>query len=190
MYINNNDIRNLTGKVLLSTLSDSNNYLNKSMIYVCSHDKNGAMGVVINKLIPNIDIGGLLKSLKLNNKKLGNLNIHFGGMEEIGRYFILHSDDYMSQYSTLINSPIALTINKDILNMLTSEGGPSKKLICIGCCIWDADQLENEVASSYWIPIKQDEALIFGDSKADKWSKALLKIGSNTNMFSEIHGNA
>jgi putative transcriptional regulator len=190
MGINNNDIRNLTGKVLLSTLSDSNSYLNKSMIYLCSHDKNGAMGLVINKLIPDIDIRNLLKSLKISNKKLENLCIHFGGVDEIDRCFILHSDDYMSSSSSLINNHIALTINKDILNVITASGGPSKKIICMGCCIWDTDQLENEVASSYWIPIDQDEALIFGDHRVDKWRKALLKIGSKTSIFSDMQGSA
>jgi putative transcriptional regulator len=189
MSINNNDIRNLTGKVLLSTLFDSSSYLDKSMVYVCSHDKNGAMGIVINKPISDIDIRNLLKSLKINNKELENLNIYFGGVEEIDRCFILHSDDYMSSSSSLISNHVALTINKDILNVITARGGPSKKLICMGCCIWDADQLESEVASSYWVPIDQDEALIFGDYRVDKWKKALLKIGSQTSIFSDIQGN-
>jgi putative transcriptional regulator len=160
------------------------------MVYVCSHDRNGAMGVVINKLIPNLDIGGLLKNLRTKNKGLANLNIHFGGGEEIDRCFVLHSDDYMSHNSQLIGNHVALTINKDILNVITANGGPSKKLICIGCCIWDRDQLEDEVASSYWVPVDQDEALIFGDPKVDKWSKALMKIGSKTNMFSDVQGSA
>jgi putative AlgH/UPF0301 family transcriptional regulator len=60
----------------------------------------------------------------------------------------------------------------------------------MGCCIWDSELLENEVASGYWIPVALDEALIFGDPKVDKWSKALLKIGSKTGVFSDIPGNA
>jgi putative AlgH/UPF0301 family transcriptional regulator len=119
---------------------------------------------------------------------LGDLNIHFGGGDEINRCFVLHSDDYMSPNSCLIYKHIALTINKDIINVITANGGPAKKLICIGCYIWDSDQLEDEVASSYWIPVEQDEALIFGDPKVDKWSKALMKIGSKTNMFSDVQG--
>ncbi|MDR2781399.1 MAG: YqgE/AlgH family protein [Holosporaceae bacterium] len=190
MCINNNDIRDLTGKVLLSTLPDTRDYLSKSMVYLCSHDKNGAMGIIINKLIPSIDVRSLLKNLKVRTQDLERLDIHFGGIEEIDRCFILHSDDYMSSSSVIIKNHVALTVNDDILKVITSNGGPSKKIICMGCCIWDADQLENEVASSHWIPVDQDEALIFGDTRADKWSKALLKIGSKTNMFSDIQGNA
>jgi putative transcriptional regulator len=95
----------------------------------------------------------------------------------------------MSSDSIPVDNHIALTVSKDILKVVAAKGGPSKKLICVGCCIWDTDQLENEVASSYWVPIKQDEALIFGDPKVDKWSKALLKIGSKTSIFSDIQGN-
>ena len=63
-------------------------------------------------------------------------------------------------------------------------------MLCMGCCLWEADQLEEEVASGYWVPIEADEALIFGDPRADKWSKALLKIGSHSNVFAEAAGNA
>ncbi|MDR1982316.1 MAG: YqgE/AlgH family protein [Holosporaceae bacterium] len=185
-----NDIQNLAGKILLSTPSISNEYLDKSMVYLCSHDNGGAMGVVINKRVPDMNVCSILKKLKINPRGIENLDIHFGGLEEIDKCFILHSDDYLSSHSILVGHHIALTINGDIIKVITSPGGPEKKLLCMGCCIWDTEQLENEVASSHWIPIDPDEALIFGDSKADKWSKALLKIGSRTNVFSDLQGNA
>ncbi|MDR0678423.1 MAG: YqgE/AlgH family protein [Holosporaceae bacterium] len=186
-----NDIQNLRGKILLSTPSISNEYLDKSMVYLCSHDNAGAMGVIINKRVPDINVSSIFKKLKINLRGMENLDIHFGGLEEIDKCFILHSDDYSSPNSILVGHHLALTINGDIIKVITSHGGgPEKKLLCMGCCIWDVEQLENEVASSYWIPIDPDEALIFGDSKADKWSKALLKIGSRTNVFSDLQGNA
>jgi putative transcriptional regulator len=96
----------------------------------------------------------------------------------------------MTSDSSIIGGHIALTINGDVIKVIASHIGPKRKLLCMGCCIWETEQLENEVASSYWIPIDSDEALVFGDPKADKWSKALLKIGSQTNMFSDLQGNA
>jgi putative transcriptional regulator len=92
--------------------------------------------------------------------------------------------------STIITGNVALTINSDIIRAMTSSGGPEKKILCMGCYMWEPDQLENEIAASYWIPIDSDEALIFGDPKVDKWSKALLKIGAQTDVFSDIHGTA
>jgi putative transcriptional regulator len=185
-----NDIENLTGKILLATPAISNEYLSKSMVFICSHDRTGAMGLVINKPIPNMDIKSLLQKLQVNSDGLENLEMHFGGLEETDRCFILHSDDYLASESTRIKNNIALTINTDIIRASTSNSGPQKKIICIGCCMWEVEQLENEVASSYWIPIESDEALIFGDPRADKWSKALLKIGLHTNLFLNMSGTA
>jgi putative transcriptional regulator len=162
------------------------------MIFICNHNEKGAVGVIINKLIPNMSVCNILKRLQINTEGVRNLEIHFGGLEEMDKCFIIHSDDYMSSGSKLIVNNIAISMNEDVTKVATSSGGggPHKKLLCMGCCIWVPEQLENEVASSYWIPIDADEALIFGDSSVDKWSKALLKIGSSTNLFSDLQGNA
>jgi putative transcriptional regulator len=186
----NNDIRNLTGKILISTPSISNEYLNRSMVYICSHDKNGAMGIVINKIIPNMSIKDILKKLQISFSGVENIDTYFGGTNEIDRCFIIHSDDYLSAESVIISDHVALTINSDILRAMTSSGGPSKKILCMGCCLWETEQLEDEVASSYWIPVDADEALIFGNPSVDKWSKALMKIGSRSNLFLDTSGNA
>lgn len=188
-----NDIENLTGKILLATPAISNEYLNRSMVLVCSQDDSGAMGLIINKPIPNMNIKKLMKKLNLDSNGLENLDVYFGGLEETDRCFVLHSDEYISEESTIIRDGVALTINSDVIRASFFGGwnqGPREKVICIGCCIWEADQLENEVASSYWIPVESDEALIFGNPKADKWSKALLKIGVHTSLFSRESGNA
>jgi len=190
MSNDNPDIKNLVGRILLATPSVSNEYLNKSMVFICSHDRNGAMGVVINKLIPNMGIKTILERLGVNSEGVKNVEIYFGGCEETERCFILHSDDYMAPESTIISNNIALTINHDIIRAVTSNNGPQKRIVCIGCCIWEPEQLEDEVASSYWIPIDMDEALVFGMATVDKWSKSLLKIGSQTNVFSSTHGTA
>lgn len=188
-----NDIENLTGKILLATPAISNEYLNKSMVLVCSHDENGAMGLIINKPIPSMSIRNLMRRLNLDSRGLENFEVYFGGLEETDRCFVLHSNDYMSEESTVVKDGIALTINTDVIKASLTGGwnqGPRAKIICIGCCVWEVDQLENEVASSYWIPIESDEALIFGNPKVDKWGKALLKIGMHSSLFSRESGNA
>ncbi|MDR0677193.1 MAG: YqgE/AlgH family protein [Holosporaceae bacterium] len=190
MIIDNSDIRNLTGKILIATPSVPNVYLNKTMVYICSHNKNGAMGIVINKLIPNMNVRDILEKLGINSPNVENLNIHFGGPEEIDKCFVLHTDDCNIMESVSVTDRISLTLSGDIIKIMMSEGGPKRKLLCMGCCVWYAEQLENEVASSYWVSIDSDEALIFGDAKSDKWSKALLKIGSLSTFFSNSQGNA
>jgi putative transcriptional regulator len=160
------------------------------MVFICKHSKEGAVGVVINKLIPNITVCDVLEKLKINTEGVEDLEIHFGGLEEVDKCFILHSDDYMFANSVSVVNNIAFAMNEDVIKLVTSTCAPKKKLLCLGCGIWGPEQLENEVASTYWIPIEADEALIFGDPMADKWSKALLKIGSRTNLFSNLQGSA
>lgn len=184
------DIQHLTGRILLATPSIPGNYLQKSMIYICAHDNYGAMGVIINKLIPNVNICKALKKLRILDQGIKNIDIHFGGLEEPDRCFVFHSDDYMFADSTIISDNIALTINSDIIQVITSKNTPKRKMLCCGCCLWESKQLEQEIAAGYWVPIEADEALMFGNPKVDKWSKALLKIGSHTNVFSGASGNA
>ncbi|MBE6447302.1 MAG: hypothetical protein E7015_02325 [Alphaproteobacteria bacterium] len=187
----NSDLQQLTGCVLLATPSITTEYLNKSMVYICEHSEDGAMGVVINKLIPDANILNIIKKWKINNSNhADDLHIHFGGMEEIDKCFILYSDDYTSSNNQIIKDHIALAISDDIIKSVITSEGPTRKIICMGCCTWEAGQLENEIASNYWIPIPADEALIFGDPCTDKWSKAFLKIGLQSKLFIHKAGNA
>ncbi len=188
----NNDLQNLTGYILLATPTIVSEYLSQSMIYICDHSKDGAMGVVINKLIPDVHILNIFRKWKLgnNDSSFKDLHIHFGGMDEIDKCFIIHSDDCMVKNSQIIKNHTALTISDDIIKSFITSGGPKRKILCMGCCTWTNGQLENEIASNYWIPIPADEALIFGDPFSDKWGKAFLKIGLHSKLFSDKSGNA
>ena len=183
-----NDLQKLTGSILLATPTISTDYLQKTMIYICEHSEDGAMGLVINKLIPDANIINTIR--KLRDNLLGDINIYFGGMEEIDKCFILYSDDNATFANNIIKDQIALTISDDILKTVTTFGGPERKIICMGCCTWSSGQLENEIAENNWIPIPADEALIFGDPRSDKWSKAFLKIGLRSKLFVHTAGNA
>ena len=185
---NGEDIRNLTGKILLSTPIIASEYLSKTMVYICKHDEEGAIGVIINKPIPNLNAHAILKSLKVEVEGVDDINLRFGGLESVDKCFILHSDDFVEENSICITKDISLTVESDIIRALAF--GRQNKVICIGCCVWSAQQLEEEVISGYWIPIKHDAALIFGDVSIDKWKKGLLKIGSNSSIILKYSGNA
>ncbi len=188
----NNRLTNLTGYILLSSPNMISNYLNRSMIYICDHSNDGALGVVINKLIPDINILSILKRLNIKNEQIMDSFplIYFGGIEEIDKCFIVHSDECMIKYSQIINNHIALTISDNFVKSFTELSESKRKIVCIGCYTWSKSQLENEIASNYWIPIPADEALIFGNPFVDKWSKAFLKIGMNSKLFLNQRGNA
>lgn len=185
------NIRNLTGKILLSTSLIADSYLNKSMVFVCNHDSKGAMGVVINKLIPNIKVSEIFKALNIRPKcKISDLEIHYGGPEEINRCFILHSLEYSVEGSQQISERLAFSMQQDVVRSAVSFASFSQKLLCMGCLLWEPDQLENEVASSEWLPVDADDALLFGAVHANKWGAAMLKIGIKNNVFSKLYGCA
>ncbi len=188
----NNKLTNLTGYILLSSPNIMSNYLNRSMIYICDHSNDGALGVVINKLIPDMNISSILQRLNIKNEQIMDSYplIYFGGIEEIDKCFIVHSDECMIKYSQIINNHIALTISDNFIKSFTELNESKRKIVCIGCYTWSKNQLENEIALNYWIPIPADEALIFGNPFVDKWSKAFLKIGMNSKLFLNQRGNA
>ncbi|MDR2766672.1 MAG: YqgE/AlgH family protein [Holosporaceae bacterium] len=183
------NVQKLQGKLLLSTSSISNEYLKKTIIFVCDHGKNGAMGVIINKLVPNMSVRCILEKLHMNTDGVEDLEIHFGGLDEMDRCFVVHSSDHMAPGSKLIMEGLAISTDEDVLGIV-SCATPKRKMLCMGCCIWTPEQLESEVTGGQWIAVDGDEKLIFDDPREDKWNAALSKIGSSTNLFSHIEGSA
>ena len=182
-----NDIRNLAGEILLATPNISDAYVPKSMVFVYQHNNDGASGVIINKIIPDFPF---VPQIKLGDI-IGNVKIHMGGNQDLDNCYIIHTNPNLSENTTLIRDNIFLTICSDIIKSLAFVNNePERKILTLGCYHWDAQQLEEEIASNYWIPIPADEALIFGDPLADKWSKAFLKIGLRSSVFLDHPGTA
>lgn len=181
------DIQDLTGKILLATPNVSDAYMNKSMVFVCKHSSEGAVGVIINKIIPEMSFTTQIKLSDI----VGNIKIHIGGNKDLDNCYILHTNNNLSENTISIDNNIFLTVCSDIIKSLEFVSKePKRKILCLGCYNWDPLQLENEIAENYWIPIPADEALIFGDSLATKWSKAFLKIGLNSHLFLDKSGRA
>jgi len=181
------DIQDLTSRILLATPNISDAYMNKSMVFVCKHSSEGAVGVIINKIIPKLS---LVTQIKLDDI-VGDVSIHIGGNKDLDNCYILHTNSNLSEDTIAVDNNIFLTVCSDIIKSLEFVNkDPKRKILCLGCCCWDPQQLENEIAANYWIPIPADEALIFGDSLATKWSKAFLKIGLHSHLFLDKSGRA
>ena len=182
-----NDLQNLTGKVLLATPNISDAYVHKSIVFICKHSKEGALGVIVNKIIPQLPF---VTHMKLDDI-IGNAKIHIGGNTDIDNCYILHTNSNLSGNTIPICDDIFLTRCDDIVRSLSFVNNePERKILCLGCYNWDPQQLENEITSNYWIPIPADEALIFGSSYVDKWDKAFLKIGLHSSLFLNKSGIA
>ncbi len=182
-----NDIQNLSGQILLATPNISDAYMQKSMVFICQHSIEGAIGVTINKIIPDFSF---MPRIALN-EVIGNVKIHMGGNYDLDNCYILHTNQNLYENTIFVYDKVFLTTCGDILKSLAfMNNEPERKILSLGCYRWDPQQLEEEIALNYWIPIPADEALIFGDPLTDKWSKAFLKIGLRSPLFLDRIGTA
>ena len=178
----------LTGQLLVAMPQMEDPRFAKTVIYLCAHTTDGAMGLVVNKLMENVDFPDLLEQLNISGG--GSVNVHFGGPVETGRGFVLHSADFVEDATLVINEAVALTATIDILKAIAAGKGPQRSLLALGYAGWGPGQLDSEIQRNGWLSVPADEALIFGGSHKDRWERAMAKIGININMLSGDAGHA
>lgn len=140
------------------------------------HDRNGAMGLVINKPMAKGPIADLLQSLGAASEgATGEIILHYGGPVEADRGLVLHSDDYILDTTTVIQDGIAITGDVELLRMIGRGKGPRQSLLIMGYAGWAPGQLEGEIAAGHWFSIPADKELIFGEDADSKWDRAMDK---------------
>ncbi|MDY0008773.1 MAG: YqgE/AlgH family protein [Bdellovibrionales bacterium] len=163
----------------------------RSVVYVCAHSEAGAMGIVVNQRLPDVEFGELLDQLKLpQSTLLVEPVVHFGGPVETGRGFVLHSTDFIREDTVRINDTLCLTGTVDILEAIAQGRGPTRSIFALGYAGWSAGQLENEIQTNSWLTIPADEELIFGTPLDGKWEKALSRLGIDPLALSADAGHA
>ena len=171
----------LDGQLLIAMPSMSDKRFARSVIYMCAHSQEGAMGLIINQRAGHIDFPGLLERLNIGPESSAGLSecrVHVGGPVETGRGFVLHSADYLSPDSTLqIDAGVSLTATIDILKAMASGGGPNRAILALGYSSWSAGQLESEIAANGWLNCPADPDLVFSPEIDRTYFKALAKIG-------------
>ncbi|WP_425072259.1 YqgE/AlgH family protein [Sagittula sp. S175] len=183
---------NLTGHLLIAMPGMGDPRFEWSVVFLCDHSDEGAMGLIINKPSQDIDMGALLGQLNIDNTAgLSRQRVRFGGPVEMGRGFVLHSPDYASVVTTLEVTPdLRMTATLDILEDLGRGEGPDRWLMMLGYAGWGAGQLENEIAENAWLVCEATPRLIFDLADADKWEAALESMGVSPMMLSSEGGRA
>jgi putative transcriptional regulator len=149
------------------------------------------MGLVVNRLFGEANFRMLLDQLNITSTlTTPDLPVHFGGPVEVGRGFILHSNDYRREGTTVIDDRVSLTATVEILEAIASGGGPERVLMALGYTGWGAGQLDNEVRANGWLTVPADDELLFDRDLETKWSRALAKIGIRPAMLAEDVGHA
>jgi putative transcriptional regulator len=163
----------------------------RSVIFLCAHSEEGAMGLVVNKLIESVTLPELLQQLGIEAPALTVPPlVHFGGPVESGRGFVLHSADYVEDGTLVVGEDLALTATLDILRAIGRGAGPRHCLLALGYAGWGPGQLDGEIQANGWLHVAADEEIVFGTSLADKWLRALAKLGVNPLALSGDAGHA
>ncbi|GAB4284282.1 MAG: YqgE/AlgH family protein [Roseovarius sp.] len=182
----------LNGKLLIAMPDMGDPRFAYSVILVCAHSAEGAMGLVINKPTQDLRLSNLLEQLEVTRSAdARDLPVHFGGPVEQGRGFVLHDHGYHSSVSTLdIGSDFAMTATMDILEDLAQGRGPAHAMVALGYAGWGPGQIESEIARNGWLTCEADIGLVFETPDAMKWEAALKKLGISALTLSGAAGRA
>jgi putative transcriptional regulator len=189
----------LDGQMLIAMPTMRDERFSRTVIYVCAHSSEGAMGIVVNQPVANINFSDLLVQLEVIPKeglielpmRAGTVKVLKGGPVETQRGFVLHSSDFFIEDSTLpIDDGICLTATLDILKAIARGNGPQSAILALGYAGWAPGQLENEIQENGWLHCPADPELIFGADTEAKYARALRKIGIDPGMLSSEAGHA
>lgn len=209
----------LGGKLLIAMPGMGDPRFARAVILVCAHSDEGAMGLIVNKTMPDLSFAGLLDQLNIPRSPQGrDIRVHFGGPVERGRGFVLHSPDYRGGEARLaddlpppdaaagrrpnprrtsrtgstmdIAGGFGMTATQDILSALARGGGPSEALLALGYSGWGPGQLESEIGRNDWLTTDPAPDLIFAADDAGKWAGALRRMGIDPLSLSAAAGRA
>ncbi|WP_372613289.1 YqgE/AlgH family protein [Aquicoccus sp.] len=182
----------LTGTLLIAMPGMGDPRFDKSVVFVCAHSDEGAMGLIVNKPTDDLRLSALVEQLELGEGGCArDLPVYFGGPVEHGRGFVLHSGDYTSPISTLrVNDDFALTATLDILEELAAGRGPMRAIMALGYAGWGPGQLESEILANGWLTAEAGADLVFDTADVRKWSAALRTLGVDPLSLSAAAGRA
>ena len=181
----------LVGQLLVAMPGMRDPRFAKTVVYMCAHSLEGAMGLVINRALESLTFGDLLEQIGITPPPAEQaINIHFGGPVETGRGFVLHSPDYKQEGTLMVADEVSLTATVDILRAIAAGQGPRRHLLALGYAGWGPGQLDGEIRANGWLHVAADEALLFDRNLNSKWERAMTKIGIDPRMLSDAAGHA
>jgi putative transcriptional regulator len=181
----------LTGKLLAAMPFNNDPRFQNVLVFICGHDNQGAIGLIINKPFPSLSFVELLTQLGIGDLEIThNVVLHSGGPVEVSRGFILHTRDYALSSTVIINEQFSMTSTLEILKKIAQGDGPKEAIVSLGYTGWSKGQLEQEILDNTWIIVDATENLIFKTNNEDKWHAALGNIGVNPGAISLEYGHA
>lgn len=181
----------LAGQVLIAMPSMSDPRFAQSVIYMCAHSRDGAMGIVLNKPLAKPSFDDLLRQLRIDPIPPARaIRLVSGGPVDNGRGFVLHTADWTDAASLKVDGGLALTASLDILKAIATGGGPRQGVLALGYAGWGPGQLDGEIQQNAWLSAPVDLGVVFDDDHDSKWRRALGVLNVNPLMLSNVAGRA
>src|SRR4051812_39447135 len=171
----------LVGRFLVAAPSMPDERFQKSVVFICKHDDDGALGIIVNNKVEDLPLGQVYKQLGIDVPKISNIQpVLFGGPVEPTRGLVLHSADYKRNETLLIEGGMALTASIEILKDMAGGSGPQNAWLALGHSGWSPGQLDRELQDNAWLVVEADAALVFDTNLEAKWQRALDRLGGKT----------
>ena len=189
----------LDGQILIAMPGMEDSRFARSVVFMCAHSDDGAMGIILNQLAPQMSFSELLIQLDIvggpseieRNDSIKQMRVHHGGPVEPGRGFVLHSGDFLIQNATLpIDDAFSLTTTLEILKAIADGRGPEKAIFALGYSGWAPGQLESEIQANGWLNCAADPSLVFDTEIDTKYERAMKKLGIDVAKLSRSAGHA
>ncbi len=181
----------LSGQLLVAMPQMEDPRFARSVVYMCAHSDDGAMGFVVNRLMDSMRFDTLMDQLGIAASEMSpDLPVHFGGPVEASRGFVLHSTDLVQESTLVIDDAIALTATTEMLKAIAVGEGPERCVLTLGYAQWSPGQLDREIQENGWLLVPADEQLVFGADNDAKWGNAITKLGIDLSLLSPEAGHA
>lgn len=171
----------LVGRFLVAAPSMPDERFQKSVVFVCKHDDDGALGIIVNNKVDDLPLGQVYKQLGIDGPQVAALQpVLFGGPVETARGLVLHSADYKRDETMLIGSSLALTASLEILKDMAGGTGPKQAWLALGHSGWSPGQLDREMQDNAWLVVDADPTLVFDPDLDAKWQRVLDRLGGKS----------
>ena len=182
---------NLTHQFLIAMPSMVDSVFSKTVTYICEHNEQGALGLVVNRPT-DLTLTSLLKQLSISgvDAQSNDTSIVFGGPVQVDCGFVLHNPMGKWQSTLKINEEVELTTSLDILRAIANSEGPDKMLIALGYSGWESGQIEQEIAQNSWLTVPASTDILFDLSLEERMPAALQLLGVDLANLSNEVGHA
>lgn len=180
--------------IAMPTLEDP--LFKRSVIYICEHTDEGAMGIIINKPMENLTVAGVLEKLEISNDSITQSSralqqaVFNGGPMAEDRGFILHSGPLNFASTIAVSATTQITTSKDVLESFGTPDQPEQVLVALGYCAWEKQQLEDEILSNAWLTAPASEQILFHTPAGSCWKAAAKQLGIDIHTMTGESGHA